>query len=115
MASGYPIAAMQKMFASLAALALAAGAVSPSPLLAAAQQAQERGDQESARAEMRAGRNMPIGEIERRIIRRMGKAEYLGFEYDRAASAYRLKFIEEGRVIWVDVDAKTASILRISR
>ena len=81
------------------------------PVLAATQ-AQERGDQESARAEMRAGRNMPIGEIERRIVPRMGKAEYLGFEYDRAASAYRLKFIEDGRVIWVDVDAKTANILR---
>ena len=105
---------MQKMLAPLVALALATGAMPVQPVLAASQ-AQERGDQESARAEMRAGRNMPIGEIERRIIRRMGKAEYLGFEYDRAASAYRLKFIEDGRVIWVDVDAKTASILRISR
>ena len=106
---------MQKMLAFFVAIALTTGAVPVAPVLAAAQQAQGRGDQESARAEMRAGRNMPIGEIERRIIRRMGKAEYLGFEYDSSASAYRLKFIEDGRVIWVDVDAKTASILRISR
>jgi hypothetical protein len=83
--------------------------------VSAAAQGQQRGDQASARAEMKAGRNMPIGEIERRIVRRMGGAEYLGFEYDRAASAYRLKFIENGKVIWVDVDAQTANVLRISR
>ena len=105
---------MHRLIVSLSALALA-GALPGMQVPAAAQGSQERNDQASARAEMKAGRNMPIGEIERRIIRRMGKAEYLGFEYDSSASAYRLKFIEDGRVIWVDVDAKTASILRISR
>lgn len=105
---------MQPAIALLAALSLMAGALIPAPGFAPLA-AQERGDQASARAEMRAGRNMPIGEIERRIIRRMGNAEYLGFEYDGAAGAYRLKFIEDGQVVWVDVDAKTANILRISR
>lgn len=104
---------MQRIFAPIAALALLAGPMLSAPALA--QNLQNQGDQESARAEMRAGRNMPIGEIERRIIPRMGRAEYLGFEYDSSAGAYRLKFIEGGQVIWVDVDAKTASILRISR
>jgi hypothetical protein len=106
---------MQRILASLAALALVAGATLPAAPVLAQQRGAERGDQESARAEMRAGRNMPIGEIERRIVRRMGNAEYLGFEYDRSAGAYRLKFIENGQVIWVDVDARTADILRISR
>ena len=64
---------------------------------------------------MQAGRNMPIREIERRIIPRMDGDEYIGFEYDPAAQAYRLKFIREGRVIWVDVDARTARVLRVSR
>ena len=41
--------------------------------------------------------------------------EYIGFEYDATAQAYRLKFIRNGRMIWVDVDAQTARILRISR
>lgn len=104
---------MRNRLSSLVTLAFAAGALAFTPAGAAAQQS--KGDQESARAAMKAGRNMPIGEIESRIVRRMPAAEYLGFEYDRAASVYRLKFIENGKVIWVDVDAKTAGVLRISR
>ena len=75
-----------------------------------------RGEQRAAREEMQAGRNMPIRQIERRIIPRMRSSdEYIGFEYDPTAQAYRLKFIRDGRMIWVDVDAQTARILRISR
>lgn len=79
--------------------------------------AQTSNDQQSAREEMRAGRNMPLREIERRIIPQMNGSEYLGFEYDRAAAAYRLKFIDkqDRQVIWVDVDARNAKILRVSR
>ncbi len=104
---------MQRIFVPIAALALLAGLMPGAPALA--QSPQNQGDQGRARAEMRAGRNMPIGEIERRIIPRLGRADYLGFEYDSSAGAYRLKFIEGGQVIWVDVDAKTANVLRISR
>ena len=111
----YRNAAMHKLSVILAAFTLMTGAMPLASASAADQRTEQRGDQASARAEMKAGRNMPIGEIERRIVRRMGAAEYLGFEYDRAAGAYRLKFIENGRVIWVDVDAKTANILRIAR
>jgi len=103
---------MQRLITSFTVLAILVGVPAAAQ---APQRNQARGDQESARAEMKAGRSMPIGEIERRIVQRMGNAEYLGFEYDRAASAYRLKFIEDGQVIWVDVDAKTANILRVSR
>ncbi|MFC4255096.1 hypothetical protein GRI97_06640 [Altererythrobacter xixiisoli] len=91
-----------------AALLLSGGTVVPA-------HAQSRNDQASAREEMRAGRTLSIREIERRIMPRMQGNEYLGFEYDGAASAYRLKFIRDGQVIWVDVDARTASILRVSR
>ena len=72
-------------------------------------------DQANARAEMQAGRNLPIREIERRILSTMRGDEYLGFEYDSTAQAYRLKFIREGRMIWVDVDAQTARVLRVSQ
>ena len=106
---------MHKFLASFAAFAMVAGAASVANAQQPSPRPQVRGDQASAREEMRAGRNMPIGEIERRIIRRMNGAEYLGFEYDRAAGAYRLKFIENGRVIWVDVDAQTSRVLRVSR
>jgi len=100
---------MNRMFASFALAALLSGTVVVPAF------SQSRGDQESARQEMRAGRTLSVREIERRIIPQMDGNEYLGFEYDGAASAYRLKFIREGRVIWVDVDARTARILRVSR
>jgi uncharacterized membrane protein YkoI len=37
--------------------------------------------------------------------------QYLGPEYDPTAMAYRLKFIQGGRVVFVDVDARTGQIL----
>ena len=98
---------MRKLFASLFAIALVTGAA---PVVA-----QTRGDQASAREEMKAGRTLPVREIERRVIPQMRGHEYLSFEYDGASSAYRLKFIKEGQVVWVDVDARTARILRISK
>ena len=102
---------MRKLIASLAAAALVAGG------LTVPAAAQTRTDQQNAREEMQAGRTMPIREIERRVLpdmRGQGYA-YIGFEYDSAASAYRLKFIRETQVMWVDVDARTARILRVSR
>ena len=101
---------MRKLFVSVVAAALISGALA---VPAAAQQ--QRGDQASAREEMKAGRSMPLREIERRVIPQMRGSEYLGPEYDDEAMAYRLKFIKEGQVVWVDVDARTARILRVSR
>lgn len=105
---------MKKCIAFLSAIAAAA------TLAAAPANAQsfdrERGEQTSARAELQAGRILPIREIERRIIPQMRESdEYIGFEYDSDAQAYRLKFIRNGRMIWVDVDARSARILRYSR
>ncbi|OYW45179.1 MAG: hypothetical protein B7Z08_04365 [Sphingomonadales bacterium 32-68-7] len=106
---------MRTFFASLVApLALgaliAAGAVAP----AAAQQ-QTRGDQERARAQMQAGRALTSREIEQRIMPQMRGHDYLGFEFDDRASAYRLKYMKDGQVTWVDVDARTGRVLRISK
>jgi hypothetical protein len=110
---------MNRLFLSLAAVALLTG-----PVLNDAGLAQNRmsggggaqaDEQQRAREQMQAGRNMSIREIERRILPQMPGDEYIGFEYDSSASAYRLKFIREGRVIWVDVDARTARVLRVSR
>lgn len=70
--------------------------------------------QGEAREEMRAGNVLSLREIERRVLPTMGDAEYLGPAYDSAAMAYRLKFIRNGRVLFVDVDARTGRILRRS-
>ena len=106
---------MHKQIASLAAAALVAGG------LAAPAVAQQRGrnaaqgDQAMAREDMQAGRTMSSREIERRIIPQMKGSDYLGFEYDPDASAYRLKFLKAGQVTWVDVDARTGRVMRVSR
>ena len=76
---------------------------------------QSRSDQGEARKEMRAGNVLPLRKIEARVLPMMRDAEYLGPAYDSTAMAYRLKFIREGRVIFIDVDARTGKILRRSR
>ncbi|UVI38532.1 PepSY domain-containing protein [Qipengyuania spongiae] len=73
--------------------------------------AQSRSDQADARKEMRAGNIMRSREIEARILPTMRDAEYLGFAYDPTAMAYRLKFIREGRVVFIDVDARTGRVI----
>lgn len=71
--------------------------------------------QDQARKELRAGNIRPIREIEGQILPAMQGAQYLGFEYDPVALAYRLKFIRDGHVIFVDVDARSGETIRQSR
>jgi len=94
---------------------LVAASIGLVPFVAGDASAQSRKDQQSVRTHMQAGRVMSSREIERRIIPQMRDNEYLGFEYDGVATAYRLKFIKDGQVVWVDVDARTARVLRVSR
>lgn len=93
-----------------ALLLLAALALPTVPLHAAPGDAQGK-----ARQDLRAGKIMQIRDIENAVLPTMGNAQYLGFEYDPAAMAYRLKFIRDGHVIFVDVDARTGQTLRRTR
>jgi uncharacterized Zn finger protein len=97
---------MKKIVGSLAALALLAPAA---PALA------QRNDQGEARKEMRAGNVLSLRQIEGRVLPQMRGSEYLGPAYDSVAMAYRLKFIKDGRVTYVDVDARTGRVLGVSR
>ena len=106
---------MKRIFALIAAAGMIATPLFANPALAQNRERARTDEQTSAREHMQAGRNMPIREIERRIIPQMRDDEYLGFEYDETAQAYRLKFIREGKMIWVDVDARNARVLRVSR
>ena len=72
-------------------------------------------EQGSVRREMRAGNVQSLRDIERRVLPSMRGMQYLGPEYDPAAMAYRLKFIRDGRVVFVDVDARTGRIIGESR
>lgn len=59
------------------------------------------------------GRSMPLPQLERRVIPFMGpNADYLGPEIN--GGTYRMKFIQNGRVIWVEVDPQTGRIVRRS-
>ena len=107
---------MRKLLTLIVSGALLAGGLSATPALAQ----QKRGDQQSARKEMRAGNLLTLRQIERIVVPQIesrGSIEYLTPEFIEAARAYRLKFIDNsrGQVIWVDVDGRTGRILRISK
>ena len=87
------------LFRKSALAALCAG------LLATPALADKPRDADRAFDAAREGRAMPLPNIERRVMPFMGGADYLGPEFN--GSTYRLKFVKDGRVIWVDVDAAT--------
>ncbi len=102
--------ALSRIAGVLAALVVACLAVP-----AAAAQEQSLSDQGEARREAQAGTQLSLREIERRILPQMQGSEYLGPAYDSTARAYRLKFIRDGRVTYVDVDARTGRVIGRSR
>ena len=67
--------------------------------------------QRAARREVRAGAVQSLREIERKVLPTMPGMQYLGPEYDPRAMAYRLKFIREGHVVFVDVDARSGEVI----
>jgi hypothetical protein len=91
----------------LSAAALGAGLLT-SPALAKPPR-----DADRAFEATREGRSMPLPKIERRVIPFMDGADYLGPEFN--GRTYRLKFMKNGHVIWVDVDAATGRIIGRSR
>ena len=96
---------MMKQLAAVLTLSLALAI----PALTAV--AQSNGEQGQVRKEMRAGNVRSLREIEERVLPTMPGMQYLGPEYDPAAMAYRLKFIRDGRVVFVDVDARSGTVL----
>jgi len=96
-------------------LALGAALLGTASLAPSVSAMQGRSDQGEARKEMRAGNVLSLRQIEARVLPMMRGSEYLGPAYDSRARAYRLKFIRDGRVTYVDVDARTGRIIRRSR
>ena len=80
-----------------------------SALLATPALADRPRDQDRAFRATQEGRSMPLPKIERRVLPMMGGADYLGPEF--RGETYRLKFVQDGRVIWVDVDAATGRVV----
>ena len=69
-------------------------------------------EQERAWEATRDGRSMPLPELQRRVMPLMGGADYLGPELN--GNVYRFKFMQNGRVIWVDVDGQGRIMRRSS-
>jgi hypothetical protein len=59
---------------------------------------------------VRQGRAMPLPQLERRVMPLMGGGDYLGPEIN--GDTYRFKFIQNGRVKWVDVDGQGRVVRR---
>ena len=95
------------LFRTLFAAALAVG------VLASPAMADPPRDQDRVGQAVREGRVMPLPKIEQRVMPFMGGADYLGPEYN--GGTYRLKFMRNGKVIWIDVDAQTGKILGRSK
>ena len=95
------------MLRNLLAAALAVGLASAPAL------ADPPRDADKAFEATQQGRSMPLPQLERRVMPFMGGADYLGPELN--GSVYRFKFMQNGRVIWVDVDGRTGRIIRRSR
>jgi hypothetical protein len=70
-------------------------------------------DADRAFQAIRQGRSMPLPQLERRVLPFMGGADYLGPELN--GGIYRFKFMQNGRVIWVDVDGQSGRIIRRSK
>lgn len=63
-------------------------------------------DQFRARQMMRQG-GPPLRDIQQHWRERMPDSDYLGSDYDAGQDSYRLKFMRDGSVSWVDVDGRT--------
>lgn len=98
---------MTRLKALLVAVAAAAGLASTPAL------AEPERDSDRAFEAAREGRSMPLPQLERRVLPFMGDADYLGPELN--GRVYRFKFMQNGRVIWIDVDGQSGRIIRRSR
>ena len=108
------------LFRTLVLAAALVGGVTSAPALA--DPSRDRGarpeamgpqrDADRAFEATRQGRSMPLPQLERRVMPMMGGADYLGPEMN--GDTYRFKFMQNGRVIWVDVDGQ-GRVIRRSR
>lgn len=109
-----PLKNQQKLDLSVMRLLLvitaALGLAGLSPASASDQRTKE---QDNAWRATKNGHIMPLRDIEARIVPRMGGAHYLGPELN--GDRYRLKFMRDGHVIWIDVDARTGRVVGHSR
>ena len=60
---------------------------------------------------VRAGEIMPLENIQRRVMQET-PGEYVGVQFDQGSRTYRFRFLRDGNLINVDVDARTGERVR---
>ena len=60
---------------------------------------------------VRAGEIMPLEPIQRRVMQE-NRGEYVGVQFDQSSRTYRFRFLKDGNLINVDVDARTGAPVR---
>jgi len=100
-----PMTAMKFLFTSLALLSMAH--------VPHAEAQRHSRDADDAYRGRQTGALRPLREIEGGVVPQMKRrgADYIGAEYDGGAGRYRLKFMRDGSVIWVDVDGRTGAVV----
>ena len=68
----------------------------------------------SVQEEVRRGQILPFETIFGRI-RSENRGEYVGAQYDRSQRVYRFRFVDNGNLVNVDVDARTGQRLNRRR
>ncbi len=72
-----------------------------------------RGDADAVYQGRLSGALMSKRAIENGVVPQMKSrgADYIGAEFDEDMGRYRLKFMRDGSVIWVDVDGRTGAVV----
>jgi uncharacterized membrane protein YkoI len=60
---------------------------------------------------VRAGEIMPLESIQRRVVQQ-NRGEYVGVQFDQSSRTYRFRFVQDGSLVNVDVDARTGDPVR---
>lgn len=112
MLPGYamPMTMLRKILISSSALLFGAAVLSP-----VADAGGRRDEQDEARRAMLGGQVMPFAMIKRRVDAQMNGATYVGSEFNPASNRYRLKYVKDGKVVWVDADGRTGDITGMAR
>ncbi len=74
-----------------------------------------RDEQDAARRAMLDGHVMPFAMIKRRVDAQVNGATYVGSEFNPSTNRYRLKYVKDGKVVWVDADGRTGDIIGWAR
>ena len=112
MPCSYAIAMIMKWKSLAVAVGTATALVLTMP---SADAGKRRDEQDAARRAMLDGQVMPFSLIKRRVDAAVGGATYVGSEFDPSSNRYRLKYVKDGKVMWVDADGRTGDIIGMAR